>query len=177
MIRTAILFAAAAVVAAVVALAATSFVRAEDAPSTPKPAATATKKGLAALDWLSGSWTGSDGEGGAWETCYTSTDGASILSSSKEMRQGRTVMFDFEVWSEKDGKVVMTPYPHGKRSVDFTAKDFDPAKRRILLENAGHDFPRTFTYEVGEDGKLRITLAGEQGGSPLTMTLEFERRK
>jgi hypothetical protein len=61
--------------------------------------------------------------------------------------------------------------------VDFASQDFDPARRKVVFSNPKHDFPRTFTYESVEDGKLRITLEGEQGGSPLSVTLDLERRK
>ena len=144
---------------------------AEDKPVAKAPV---VKKGIAALDWLAGAWKGSAGTS-VWETNYSTPAGGMVVSSSKEIRDGKAVMFDYEVFVEREGKIVLTPFPFGKRSKDFPAKDFDPAKKKIVLENAAHDFPRRFTYELTKSGALHITLEGEQGGQPMKMKLEFKR--
>lgn len=139
-----------------------------------KPMTPAAKKGIAALDWLAGAWTGSAGPS-KWETNYSTPSGGMVVSASKEIRGEKAVMFDYEVFVEREGKIVLTPYPHGNKSKDFTATNFDPTKKKIVLENAKHDFPKKFTYELVKEGHLHITLEGEQGGNPIAMTLKFKR--
>src|SRR5688572_18266845 len=84
----------------------------------PEPA-----KGIAALDWLEGAWR-TEGGDSTWETTYTSAEGGEILSATKEIAQGKVVTYDFERFFEKDGKVVMTPFPGGKRSLEFPLEKY-----------------------------------------------------
>jgi uncharacterized protein DUF6265 len=158
-----------AVTAALVCVLLGAFASAEEEPA-------AARTGIAAMDWIAGPWRGGNGKS-VWETAYTTPEGGMVMSASKEIRGGRAVMFDFEVFREEKGKVILTPFPFGKRSVDFPAVSVDGKGRKAVFANEAHDFPKRFTYEVGEDGKLRITLEGDQGGNDVKMALVFERRK
>jgi hypothetical protein len=160
------LVAAVAVVVTLAALAPLPGTRAED----PKPG------GLAALAWLEGSWEGTSAEG-TWETSYTSPRGGSMLSGTKLTHDGKERNFDFERWREEGGTVVMTPFPGGRKSVDFRAVENDAKARRVVLENPEHDFPKRFTYVASGKDKLTITLEGDQGGHAAKMTLELTRRR
>jgi hypothetical protein len=128
---------------------------------------------IADLDFLEGTWLGSDGES-SWESIYTSTTGGQVLGASKEMRMGRTIMIDFEHFYEREGKLRMTPYPFGNRSVEFTMTSFDAAKRQAVFENPEHDFPKKFTYQRATDKALRIELVGNMGGTPATIVLDLK---
>jgi hypothetical protein len=145
------------------------------APGAPR-AEEAAEKGLGALAWLEGSWEGTSSDG-TWETSYTSPRGGSMLSSTKLTRDGKELSYDFERWREEGGAVVMTPFPGGRRSVDFRAVELDAKARRVVLENPEHDFPRRFTYVASGKDELAITLEGEEGGKPMKITLDLARRK
>lgn len=133
----------------------------------------AEKTGIASMDWLSGTWSGTDGES-VWETCYSTPEGGMIVSASKQITNGKAVMFDYEVFVEKDGKVVLTPFPFGNKSKAFPATEVTAGK--AVFENPKHDFPKKFTYQRTKDGELHITLEGEQGGESMEFTLKFKKR-
>jgi hypothetical protein len=146
--------------------------RAEEPPAA-KPE---LRKGIAALGWLAGSWRGTDGRS-VWETCYSTPEGGQIVSASKEMRGGRAVMFDFERFRTTSDAVVLTPYPFGKKSVDFTLTGHDPAVKKAVFVNEEHDFPKRFTYAIDAEGRLTIRLEGEQRGKPVKLELKLEKRR
>lgn len=126
------------------------------------------------LGFLTGAWRGGDGAS-AWEAVYSSAEGGQIVSASKELNGGRVVMIDFEHFYEREGRLRLTPFPFGKRSVEFTLTEFDGRSRKAVFENPEHDFPKRFVYQRTDDRHMRIELTGEMGGQPTTMTLEFER--
>ena len=129
---------------------------------------------VADLGFLSGQWTGREGES-RWESSYSSTTGGQIVASSKEMKGGEVVMIDFEHFYERDGRLRLRPYPFGEASVEFTLTDFDGAARKAVFENPENDFPRRFTYQRVSESQLHITLVGDMGGGDVTMALRFER--
>ena len=140
-----------------------------------KPAAAAAKPSVADLGFLSGVWQGSDG-GSAWESWYSSPEGGQIVGASKELHDGRVVTSDFEHFYEREGQLRRTPFPFGKKSVEFTLAAHDAAARKAVFENPEHDFPSRFTYQRTDDTHLRIVLEGQPGVPPGTITLEFTRK-
>lgn len=129
---------------------------------------------VADLSFLTGHWTGTDGTS-TWMSCYGGAEGGQLLGSSKELRDGRVVMIDFEHFYERDGVLRMQPYPFGTRSVEFTLGEFSAERRRAVFVNESHDFPQRFVYERVDEHDLRIELSGDMGGSPGRMILEFTR--
>ena len=143
----------------------------------PRPAAPpAGAPTIADLAFLAGSWTGGDGSS-RWESCYSTPEGGQIVGASKEVKDGHVEMIDFEHFYVREGQLRMTPFPFGKRSVEFTAVTVDGKARRALFENAAHDWPTKFSYEAAGDDKLRIVLSGPEGVPPGTVTIELSRVK
>ena len=97
------------------------------------------------LGFLAGLWTGSDGKSD-WESCYTTGAGGQLVGASKELRDGKVIMMDFEHFYVLDGTVRMRPYPFGKRSVEFELTRFDAENQRAIFVNLEHDFPKSFIY-------------------------------
>lgn len=143
-------------------------------PQDADEASTPEAPTVAALGWLEGRWLGSDGQS-RWESVYSSAEGGQILSASKELRGEQVVMIDFEHFYVREGAVRLTPFPFGRRSVEFTLTELDLDARRVVFENLEHDFPQRFEYHRSGEKALRITLTGEQGGQPLEVTLALER--
>lgn len=141
--------------------------RAEERAAAPK---------ISDLAFLEGSWSGSDGTS-TWETVYTGATGGQIVGASKEIKDGRAVMIDFEHFYLREGALRMTPFPFGKRSeAEFTLTAIDAAARTAVFENPQHDFPRKFTYRAAGDDRLFVELVGEMDGSPVEVAIEFTRR-
>ncbi len=130
---------------------------------------------LKSLDWLEGSWKGPH-NGGTWETCYTSAEAGVILSASKEIRNGKVIMIEFERFNVVDGDVVLVPYPFGKPSIPFKLVNHDPKKKRAEFTNPDHDFPKRIVYERISRNTLNIVIEGEQGGREISMTLELKKQ-
>ena len=126
------------------------------------------------LAFLSGTWVGGDGST-SLEAVYSSPDGGQVVAASKEIKDGRVIMIDFEHFYERDGKLRLTPYPFGNKSVEFTMTSLDPGQRMAIFENPNHDFPKRFTYQRTGDEHLRITLEGDMSGGPITVIQELER--
>lgn len=127
------------------------------------------------LDFLAGLWRGSDGSSD-WESCYSTGAGGQLVGASKEMQGGRVAMIDFEHFYEKDGQLIMRPYPYGKPSVEFTLVSFDAKTQRAVFANEDHDFPKSFTYHRTGKNSLSITLQGDLGGEDAEFVLEFTRQ-
>jgi len=143
-----------------------------DPKPDPKPDA---KSGVAALHWLEGSWRSAETDGVVWEACYSSPAGGEIVSATKRIQGGKVTLFDFERIREEGDKVVLTPFPHGKASVDFTLMGFDPSVERAVFANPEHDFPQRMRYERSKDGHLLILLAAEKDGKHVGFKLDLVR--
>jgi hypothetical protein len=112
------------------------------------------------LAWLEGTWRGRVGARD-FEARYTGPEGGVILSASKYSTNRRPAGFEFERFQEKDGHVVLTPYPDGKESpATFRLTDFDQKTRRAVFENPQHDFPTMITYQRVADNRLTILVSG-----------------
>ncbi|MBA4138846.1 MAG: hypothetical protein C0518_16195 [Opitutus sp.] len=145
-------------------------------PATTEPAAAPLAR-VADLAWLSGHWRGTLKSGATFETFYTDASGNTIVSASKEHRAGRTLTVEFELFYEKDGRVIYQPHPHGARSPHaFPLVAFDAAAKRATFENKEHDFPQTFVFDAGTRDVLLIVLSGP-GRNGATKELRYELRR
>ena len=131
---------------------------------------------IADLAFLAGSWTGGDGSS-RWESCYSTPEGGQIVGASKELKDGQVEMIDFEHFYVRAGQLRMTPFPFGKRSVEFTAASVDGKARKAVFENSAHDWPTKFVYEAASADTLRIVLSGPEGVPPGTVSIELKRAK
>jgi len=120
---------------------------------------------LSDLGWLAGHWIGSTESGTVYESHYSDPTGGLIVSAHKEIRNGRAVSADFEMFFVKDGRIVFHPSPNGRKSEhSFPLVDYDALARRAVFENREHDFPQVFIYEQSAPDQLRITLEGPGKG-------------
>jgi hypothetical protein len=79
---------------------------------------------------------------------------------------------DFGVVRVVGDKVVMVPFPGGKRGPEFALVDSAAKAQRATFANPEHDFPKTFVYQRTGDG-LRITLTGDERGKPAKVDYEL----
>lgn len=128
------------------------------------------------LAWLAGAWAGTI-DGGTWEAVYSTPAGGEIVSANKELRDGRVTMIEFEHFRTVEDKLVLTPFPFGKRSsASFTLSALDRTAKRAVFSNPAHDFPREITYHRADEDRLVITVTGEQDGKSTTLTLDLRRQ-
>lgn len=124
---------------------------------------------LASMSWIEGCWTGPF-ENGTWEACYSSTTGGHLLSANKEMLGDRVKMIEFEHFMVKNGDVIMTPFPNGKKSVGFKWSDEESKGKLAVFTNPQHDFPKRITYEHQDGDKLHITVTADGRGFEMTLS-------
>lgn len=97
-----------------------------------------------------------------------------ILSTSKAFRDGdekKLAWFEFERFELKEGLLRVTPYPNGKASVTFTLVEYDPAAKKAVFANPGHDYPKRITYQRVAEDRLLFVVAGDaedtRAGAPV----------
>jgi len=141
-------------------------------------AAAQEKFSVAQLAFITGSWRGTSSSGTTAEELTSTPEGGVLVSAGREFKNGKCVFYDLIVFTEKEGAVILTPHPNGKRSADvFPLVKLDAGAKRATFENPAHDFPRTFTYELLAPDRLRITLAGDMKGQPATEVFDLQRVK
>lgn len=128
---------------------------------------------LAAVTFMSGCWRGRSADGGTViEERYTPAEGSLILGTTRFIRDGAVVGFEFTTLEAKGEGVVYTPYPGGDRSADpFTLTAGGPA--RAVFEAPEHDYPKRILYERVEEGRLRARIdAGADDSEPRVWEME-----
>lgn len=141
---------------------------------------------LADLGFLSGRWEGEltmvrDGQPGPdrpqrFEASYSSVDGGALLSTSKCYESdGSVEFFEFELFHELAGQVVLNPLPGGRPAAQFTLVALDRAARRASFESPRNDWPKRLVYERLDEDRLRIVASGPQEGRPFELRLELRR--
>ena len=118
---------------------------------------------LQELSFLSGCWAGTMGTLDLEET-WTEASGGVMLGTTRYLRDGRVVDWEFARVVEEDGVVTLWPYPKGTRS-----EHGFPLKRvgsEVAFENLEHDFPVRIIYEREGDDALRPRIEGHDGEGP-----------
>ena len=130
---------------------------------------------LAQLDWLAGHWEGTFG-GQSFESHYTSSRGGMILSVSKQVTDGRVTLFELERFVEREGEIILTPFPFGRASSDsFRLVDFKAGSKRARFVSPEHDFPTEIIYELVGPDELHISIAGERKGKWVEIPARLRR--
>lgn len=133
---------------------------------------------VADLAWLAGDWEGAAPGGATIVAHYSDATGGVIVSASREIKNGRVVAYDMEHIAEKEGVVIYTPHPGGKKSDAFPVASYDVAGRSIVFENVQHDFPKRFTFALVAPDNLIITLSGPgKEGKDRALVYDLRRKR
>ena len=129
---------------------------------TAAPAADATR-GIARLQWLAGCWASARGEPGSGEQ-WTAPAGGTMLGTSRTIKAGRTVEYEFVVILEDDaGGLAYVAHPSGQPLAAFQLARI--ADREVQFENPAHDFPQRVGYRLDAAGKrLLAWIEGTRDG-------------
>jgi hypothetical protein len=102
------------------------------------------------LGFMAGCWRGVTGSGTTIEEFYTGPASNVIIGTTRYVREGRVVDFEFTRIDQTDSGAVITPHPKGVRSVSFAPRLVE--SNRAVWENPTHDFPQRILYtRVGAD--------------------------
>ena len=99
------------------------------------------------LAFLSGCWEGPLSSGGAIEEFYSAPSDNLIVGTTRYLRDGHTVMFEFSSIVHDSSGIVLWPYPRGHKSPDgfrLTSVDGHGA----VFEAPEHDFPKRISYII-----------------------------
>ncbi len=116
------------------------------------------------LAFLSGCWEGPISRGGAIEEFYSAPSDNLIVGTTRYLRDGHTVMFEFSSIVHDSSGIVLWPYPRGQKSADgFRLTTVD--SHGAIFEAPEHDFPKRISYIVeAPDVRIARIDDGIDGG-------------
>jgi hypothetical protein len=117
--------------------------RAQGASGSVNPQS-AVRSRLSDLGFMAGCWRGVTRSGTTIEEFYTAPASNIIIGTTRYVRDGRVVDFEFTRIDQTDSGAVITPHPKGVRSVSFAPRVVD--SNRAVWENPTHDFPQRILY-------------------------------
>jgi hypothetical protein len=119
---------------------------------------------LGDLAFMSGCWEGPLSRGGTIEEFYSAPTDNLIVGTTRYVRDGQTVMFEFTQITTDDEGILLLPYPRGSASEHpfrLTALDDSLA----VFEAPEHDFPKRISYiVVSPDAHIARIDDGTDGG-------------
>lgn len=118
---------------------------------------------ISALAWMAGNWTGTQ-DGVEMEELWQKPKGNTMLAVHRDVKAGRTVSFEFLRIEATGDAITYWGSPRGQPATPF--KMIEQGKRRVVFENAGHDFPQRIIYWTPKDGSLHAKIEGTMGGKP-----------
>lgn len=127
---------------------------------------------LQPVSFLAGCWRGESASGGTLiEERWTPAGGGVMLGTTRYSREGEVVGWEFAHLGTDGSVILLTPYPGGERS-EHSFRWTGGGPGRAVFEAPEHDFPKRITYEVTDEGGLRVSIDGGAGDpEPRSWTL------
>lgn len=117
---------------------------------------------LAPLAFMSGCWRSApQGNRPVIEEQYTAATTNIMLGTTRYIRDGRTVDFEFSRIQADSAGIALVPHPRGKESVRFQLLRADAGE--ATFENAAHDFPNRIIYRRTARDTLTARIEGNSG--------------
>ncbi|WP_303638625.1 MULTISPECIES: DUF6265 family protein [Stenotrophomonas] len=124
------------------------------------PACAAAPAKIEQLAWLAGCWQLDGQPAGAGEQ-WSTLAGGTLLGSSRSLRGGHTVGFEFmHLRQHDDGRLVLTALPSGQNATAFNATHVDGDD--ALFENPANDFPQRIRYRRVDAQRAHARIEGAQ---------------
>jgi hypothetical protein len=136
------------------------------------PTVTRAATDLTSLAWLTGSWTGTK-DGVEMEELWLAPKGNTMLSVHRDVQNNRTVSFEFLRIEATADAITYWASPRGKPAVPF--KMIESENKRVVFENAQHDFPQRIIYWQSDDGSLHAKIEGTLQGKPVAEEWTWKR--
>lgn len=119
---------------------------------------------VTSIDWLAGTWIQETAQEKVTESWLGPANGIMVAANLTARANGRR-SFEFLRIAETPDGFSYYASPGGKAPVEFRLKDL--SERRVVFENAAHDFPQRVLYwREGEQLVARIegTIKGKERG-------------
>ena len=127
------------------------------------PMATPAKAKIADVAWIAGDWTGTR-RTSAIEERWSPALGGAMLGTSRTVRRGKMIMFEFLRIVEHDGGLVYVAQPRGNPKTEFVLTKIDG--KSAVFQNTRHDFPQRIIYTLSPEGDLTTGIGFTNGGTP-----------
>ena len=126
-------------------------------------AAAQQKFALADVAFLTGCWAGQMGDLDMREQ-WTTAAGGMMQSTTKFIRDGKVVDFEFGMIVESEEGITLWPYPRG--TVSEHGFPLVRAGKEYVFENLEHDFPVRIIYVRDGPDALAPRIEGNDGEGP-----------
>lgn len=127
---------------------------------------------LSELAWMAGNWSGVQ-DGVEMEEFWQAPKGNSMLGLHRDIAKTRTVSFEFlRIEATAEG-ITYWASPGGRPATPFQLVELKG--KRVVFENAKHDFPQRIIYRLADDGALHARIEGKQGGESSSMEWTWRR--
>jgi hypothetical protein len=126
---------------------------------------------VASLDWIAGSWTQAKGDETVRETWLGPGNGL-VVGVNFTTRGAARKSFEFLRIADTPDGFSYFASPGGRAPVEFKLKE--EGQRRVVFENAAHDFPQRILY-WREGEALHARIEGTIGGKTRSEEWRFER--
>ncbi|HEU4725210.1 MAG TPA: DUF6265 family protein, partial [Candidatus Eisenbacteria bacterium] len=117
---------------------------------------------IASLAWMTGCWSGVD-QGMTMEECWLAPGGGILVGMHRDITPAGRGYFEFLRIAATGDTVNYWGSPMGKTPVAFRLKEQGP--RRVVFENAAHDYPQRIIYWMDGDETLRARSEGTEKGA------------
>lgn len=120
---------------------------------------------LDTLSWMSGCWRGDAGPGTVIEEQYTASTTNQILGTTRYVRSGRSIDFEFTSIASDSTGITLNAQPRGVPPTPFKLDSLSASFAR--WSNPHHDFPQRIQYARLHRDTLvaRIEGPGRNGAS------------
>ena len=126
---------------------------------------------VASLDWMSGTWVARSERERVTETWLGPGNGLMVAANLTTRANGRK-SFEFLRIAETGDGFSYFASPDGRPPVEFKLKE--AGERRVVFENAGHDFPQRILYWRDGDA-LVARIEGVMKGQSRAMEWRFAK--
>jgi hypothetical protein len=128
---------------------------------------------VASLDWMTGTWTQETAQEKVSESWLGPANGMMVAANLTARANGRR-SYEFLRIAETPEGFSYFASPGGKAPVEFKVKE--TGERRVVFENAAHDFPQRILY--WRDGELLVArIEGTIDGKERSEQWRFDRVK
>ena len=127
---------------------------------------------LSGLAWMAGSWSGVQG-GVEMEEFWQPPKGNTMLGLHRDIAGGRTVSFEFSRIEATPEAITYWASPRGRPATPFRL--IEQKGKRVVFENAKHDFPQRVIYWLSDDGALHAKIEGIMNGKPASEEWTWHR--
>lgn len=123
------------------------------------------------VSWLQGCWR-LTANGRTVDEQWMAPNGGAMLGTSRTVRDGTLVEYEFVVLRDRAGVLVYQAHPSGQPGAEFLLSTADASS--VVFENHAHDFPQRIGYRRAGD-RLDAWIEGTINGQARRVEFPFAR--